>query len=307
MKKVFSSASEVCHVWASRRQSEGRAGNVFFDGDTIYSYGKHFPIARHVADDTILFATQGYSKSTSKHIGRVRFAASHKLKVYCEDPESSIARNVSLERDNVEDKLALIAATKHKVRIRNLSAELLHITERVRALCVLSSQIDAEPVAFPEWANLPNDLKIAADKFAAEVAAIKEAARIAKEAAIAKDLEDEKDKLKYWKRGDPLRLSTLAGRLPVALRIKDGNIQTSHGASVPIEDVKPELWDVIQAVRKRGVLLPLLPAIRLGHYSASRVEADGTLIVGCHTIPFSELRKMAKVLWPTRQAEEVVA
>src|ERR1700679_3803476 len=45
MKRVFNSNDQVCHVWAQQKQSEGRAGSIFFSGDTIYSYGTHYPMA----------------------------------------------------------------------------------------------------------------------------------------------------------------------------------------------------------------------------------------------------------------------
>lgn len=47
--------------------------SFFFRGDTIYSYGQHFPIARHVTGTrgraAVLFTTRDYSKTTSKHKG----------------------------------------------------------------------------------------------------------------------------------------------------------------------------------------------------------------------------------------------
>jgi hypothetical protein len=41
---------DVAHVWAHQLQSHARnkRGNFYFQGDTIYSYGSHFPIAKHV-------------------------------------------------------------------------------------------------------------------------------------------------------------------------------------------------------------------------------------------------------------------
>ena len=71
MKRVFSSHSEVCHVWASQSQDTGSAGNVYFDGATIYSYGRHFPMAKFQkmpnGRTVVLFETGGYSNSTSHH------------------------------------------------------------------------------------------------------------------------------------------------------------------------------------------------------------------------------------------------
>ena len=40
----------VAHLWANKSQDSAResGGRFYFVGDTIYSYGSHFPIARHV-------------------------------------------------------------------------------------------------------------------------------------------------------------------------------------------------------------------------------------------------------------------
>lgn len=46
MRTVLRHTNEVCHYWANQIQPEGRAGNVYFDGPRIYSYGRHFCMAR---------------------------------------------------------------------------------------------------------------------------------------------------------------------------------------------------------------------------------------------------------------------
>ena len=44
-------------------------GSLYFIGDTIYSYGYHFPIARIIQGNnpTVLFTTRKYSVTTAKH------------------------------------------------------------------------------------------------------------------------------------------------------------------------------------------------------------------------------------------------
>lgn len=76
MKTVFSSHWEVAHVWAQRTQSHGRAGNILFENDRIYSYGYHYEIARFEKNHVVI-NDKGYSFSTAKHIGIVRSAVSH--------------------------------------------------------------------------------------------------------------------------------------------------------------------------------------------------------------------------------------
>jgi hypothetical protein len=73
MKKVFSSASDVIHVYAQREQIEGKSSNVFFEYDRIYSYGYHYLLGEFITnkkgDTAIMINNQGYSNTTAKHIG----------------------------------------------------------------------------------------------------------------------------------------------------------------------------------------------------------------------------------------------
>ena len=52
-KKHVFDTGEIPHLWAHRTQDEARnrQGNLYFTGNTIYSYGSHFPIARHVVSE----------------------------------------------------------------------------------------------------------------------------------------------------------------------------------------------------------------------------------------------------------------
>jgi len=72
MRTVFRNTAEAAHVWAAQTQEHGRAGNVFFDGPTIYSYGRHFAVARiyqhaETGESVAMFNSRRYSVSTSKH------------------------------------------------------------------------------------------------------------------------------------------------------------------------------------------------------------------------------------------------
>jgi hypothetical protein len=87
---------------------------------------------------------------------------------------------------------------------------------------------------------------------------------------------------------------------PVMLRLTqaDGEIQieTSHGARIPASHA-PRIWRLAQACIASG-----RPYERNGHtehageYAIDRVDANGTLHAGCHVIPHSELRSMARQL-----------
>jgi len=75
MKRVFTSSSDVMHVFAQRSQEEGRCSNVFFEGDKIYSYGRHYLLAEFIDANTIVINDiNGYSRTTGKHIAQIRQA-----------------------------------------------------------------------------------------------------------------------------------------------------------------------------------------------------------------------------------------
>ncbi len=80
---------EVAHTWANPRSEDDNArvsrGNLYFQGDTIYSYGSHFPIARHMKNEhgepAVLFTTNTYGPTTGKHL-RITRRACHHLTVF---------------------------------------------------------------------------------------------------------------------------------------------------------------------------------------------------------------------------------
>ena len=66
---------QVAIRWIAGHDTSAKGYAVFFEGDTIYSYGHHFAIARIVKTDTgtvCLFNSEGYSVSTAKHKTIVR-------------------------------------------------------------------------------------------------------------------------------------------------------------------------------------------------------------------------------------------
>ncbi len=75
---------EVARRWAERHSPEGRAKrdlaghHVWMDGDSIFSYGRHFTIARWVTmpngERVAFFTSRHYSISTTRHQSIVRGA-----------------------------------------------------------------------------------------------------------------------------------------------------------------------------------------------------------------------------------------
>lgn len=98
MKNVFTN-SDLAHVYANQSQPTGRNsnGSFYFEDKTIFSYGRHFPIAAIVNNsqgvEAMLFTFRTYSNTTSKQISIVRSATRQYNKIYCFNPNYSHEAN----------------------------------------------------------------------------------------------------------------------------------------------------------------------------------------------------------------------
>lgn len=153
--------SDVARVWLCQSQDYGQersGGSFYFRGDTIYSYGSHFPIAKLTTapngESVILFTTRTYSNTTARHISMVRQAVrnSYRRVVYCADVNDPTAMQTNLR----EFKSAMdTAAAKHaKARKPELYAsEICAQAEMAREYCEVMN------LAVPVWACLPENIE----------------------------------------------------------------------------------------------------------------------------------------------------
>lgn len=75
--KYFKSQHELIRAWHSQSYTSGRTkAHIFFEGNTIYSYGYHFPIARIEPDGRIILTLCSYSPTTARHIRYVTWSLS---------------------------------------------------------------------------------------------------------------------------------------------------------------------------------------------------------------------------------------
>lgn len=99
------------------------------------------------------------------------------------------------------------------------------------------------------------------------------------------------EQIASWRAGsDPL----LPRDLPPMLRLASGNVETSWGAKVPVT-VCPSLWAMVNDARKAKTNKHY-DNVPVGMYSLNTITAKGDLIIGCHRIPYSEVRAIAKQL-----------
>jgi hypothetical protein len=280
----------VAHVWAQQEQGEGwnPQKNFFFRDSTIYSYRTTYPIARFVTNElgerAVLFRLDCYSTTTAKHIRLARHAVSGV-------PVFDVAHHIEARHDdNKASYQARIDELRAKAARARTAAEW-----HMRAAVALADQANA----YAEFYGLRWRVEVPefTSEFVAQVKARVAAASAAKAAATKAREEtmrrERADNAREWWAGRAVSMWNYPDTL---LRVKDGNVETSKGAEVPVEHAK-RLWPIILRTIAAGV-----PYRRNGHservgqFTVDAIEVTGDIKVGCHYIKHAELARIAKEL-----------
>lgn len=92
-RHVFNS-DMVFHAFNSQNVSHGRRSDnrVFFEGRTIYSYGRHYALAHIMPDESVLLNSYKHSVSTGQHMSGTRAATRNRVQRYIPDLEDLLSR-----------------------------------------------------------------------------------------------------------------------------------------------------------------------------------------------------------------------
>jgi len=324
--------SEVPHKWAHQTQHDGRnpQNNLYFRGDTIYSYRDSWPLARiyrHAKRGALVLSNSDkYSTTTAQHQGEVNRAVGHMRRIavpHCRrdlwtatDAQQDAANVACLER-LAADELAKAQRAQQARTVewrRDAAAQALADAAEYRRFFGLRGKVAAMPAA--EWAAaLARAQRIEspdpASKDKRERASAARKARLeARERAALENFHLHCGAARSaWRLGEPLRMPAhplAKGRRrwqyrvesgPVMLRVNGEEIETSQGARIPAA-AAPAVWAAVQRTVARGAAYTPsgLGGMKIGDYAVEEIGADGTLRVGCHTIPHAELRSMARQL-----------
>ena len=297
MKKVFSSHNEAAHIWASQSQHEGRAGNIEFEGQTIYSYGRHFPVARFAPEygNIVLFTSRGYSSSTGKHKGIIRAAipSSYTL-IYCDDVSRPASHNLAIWEKSILRMRGDFAQSSRKISAGNIATAIYQLTSEALAYC------EALKIAAPEWIK-DNDAEKAARAYVSEAAKLRDAKRAIKQAENNRIAALESaERLALWLTGESVNTNGFQFS-DTLLRIKGEQIETTRGAKIPVSDALKIYPLLARTKRTGGKIEAGLHNINLGAYRFNSFDGEN-LIVGCHSIAWAQIEKMAQELKLTEGA-----
>lgn len=284
--------AETAHAWAHQTGKQRNAGRVFYHGDTIYSYGSHFPIARHVTlpngNPAVLFTTRGYSSSTSKHKRLVEGACRH-LDVYYVERPGNLPTVDDFDARIVQATECVAKAKRaRKYGDHHLAAANSHIREANRLLEAFN--LDRNPASLD---TLTADMADIRERIEAANRAEREQRAAAAEERFRRNAERREAWLAggdgYYHDRDPHTGSAL-------LRVVGDELQTSLGASVPLSHAVRVFGKVYQCRLNRTGWVCNGHTLHVGHFQVDRIEPTGDFHAGCHFIAWSECERIAITL-----------
>lgn len=271
---------QVAHVWAQQQKTSGKSGNMFFEGPSIYSYGRHFEIARFIEPGIVFFTTRGYSNSTARHKNHVLQAVSHK-RVFEVDTFDDHKANVSgmvLELDKLAVRIAR-SGRFADLHVREYETKLDSLKAYGQLFWEEMGKV-ASKKAWKEFERLSKaDFSAALAKHKLAIAAEQKRQDIKRKSRELLEAQE----LAKWKAGEPtaLRFSTMA------LRLNGSEIETTQGARVPVLDALRFYSRVKAGENVHGD--------RIGEFTVASFDGI-TVKIGCHNIPLVEMDRLAATI-----------
>ena len=301
MKKVFTNKM-VSHVWAQQTQEEGRnsSKSLFFENETIYSYGYHFPIAKFIPGTSyVLFNTDFYTKTTRLHQNLVRRAISSDYQFNLPNSIWDNHYDVYQYYLNKANELVKNYRRKSHSTLEHNESELEEIKNKWLDYCGVynydctnSSPINVE---------LPSDWHEVIKKKKR-----KERLRLANQKN-----KDRKDRAKYIKeaiyafRNDLYNNRGFHGigllyyepNINTMIRLKPNHkdtIETSRGAEFPLKHGEIAFKKIQNCKESETNYRRNGPSIRCGHFTIDSIDSKGNVKAGCHNIKYKEIKRFAQ-------------
>jgi hypothetical protein len=329
MKTVMDNHS-VAHVWAQQRQSHAHSKSMSFRDSVIYSYRTPIGMIVKAADgsDVALITNQSYSMTTScKHMPAVRSAVRHLRSFSVSNLVPSHAANLAEMVKAYHDEKPSLLRKRDLYRTPQETLEGLYDAAReyaeafglpVPELDWLQDGLDIEAARNAREAKNNTPQAIAAKERARQRAADKvrasyrngdalpysyrashkiealmdDADRVARAEAIRVL---NADKIAAWHNGEGhIRFDAECGG--AALRVVGDELQTSHGARVPLEHAV-KAFRFIKMVRERGEGWHHNGhSLRVGHFTVDAIQPNGDFKAGCHDIRWAEVERIARLV-----------
>lgn len=301
---------DCAHRWAAQRGDSGRSGPLFYRYRTIYSYGSHYPIATFAAPRVVYFNPTGSTMTTmTKHRPPV-LRALHGLDVlivqvpprYWDSP-ADVLDYLRAQYDAAIERAR--AATRHT------RAALADAARIVGDMIALAAAFQLPKPAIPQPADIAAlNARADAQDAAADARAVARRACRAAQDAERYAVQLRNDTLEPWWTAAKRAASLIdAGRWlagesipgfyldsPTLLRVHDGRIETSRGATVGMASAR-RLWDMARSIKAAGTSQGFARgSFDVDGFALRHIDADGTVTIGCHVLRMEHMAPVAAAL-----------
>ncbi|MDH3382193.1 MAG: hypothetical protein OEL54_05770 [Flavobacteriaceae bacterium] len=307
---------EIAHRGAQFAGDRGQTpnGNLFYENNTIYSYGYHFPIATLYQPETyniILFNTDNYSVSTSQHQSQVsRALPDFRIKLYVSTdfikyivgkPSKIDKKRVIKERDNQLTELVGLYGKQKRARTYDYTKGIAGLRNNIGLLCK-TFKISDSPLG-----TLLKDIDNITAKNQKRIKRNQQAQARKEKAKKRLRLAEAEADLKLWLAGhNNVRrsmLSEISPHLrpftinPDIEKEKQLVVETSHGASITYKEAeqlaKLYLKITKEPLQKDCIFTGEKP--KFGHYTIDKILANGDMVAGCHHFTSKVLNDFIKL------------
>lgn len=294
--------STVSHNFAHNSQTGKNGSNLFYEHNsngsrTIYSYGYHFGIA-HIPEpnsNTVYITLDRYSNSTSRHVSHVLRAISHMNIIYCPLDITEYFRYGKPTNKGIKRSLEWFEQSISETASKHINAKkysyLYNIVQYMDKLETFANAFKCKNLltgkARKAIYNGYDLEKIEALYFnPQQIEAHKQRKRNETERLKKKQAKQ----IKAFKAFECDYLNTNA----TYLRLNGETIETSKGIKYTNLDEAKVLFTIAQTCKQMGK--PFEKHLRIMQYTLNKVTKNGTIKIGCHTIPYKETETIAQKL-----------
>jgi hypothetical protein len=291
IKRVFSKASEVLHLWANQSQSDARQGGrsrCYFEGTSCYSYGSHYELGRLVkykGHTVALINAKGYSNTTRLHISYAWHAVSHILRIK-HDGSTWNVREVLVQTQEklIDELMGYFNQLAFWNEFDPFAKYGMESFNEFNALCDKLGHKELRLEITEDFKQLVRAHIAKRVARQAELKSIRSTPEYQAKLEQAR-LKKNKNEITKWRLGG-MPTNAVRTLRPMILRISGDKVQTSGGASVPLDEALTLLRRITAKLAK--------PGDKVGHFTLDKVNmdeyTDGIVTIGCHTISLAEAK-----------------
>ena len=290
--------SELTHVWANQTQTHGKGSNMFFEYDSIYSYGYHFKLAQHITnkqgEKCVFFNDRHYSNSTSKHQALVwRSIPANiqffKVQSFFNDIETSTTAHLENLKSYLEyakgNQQKTIFATKLKNGYISQTKIAIDVFNKYVKFFDLAQLLWDYPTLQNKYAEINNWLFEYQESKEFKQWQIKQEEN--KKKAEAKAIIDAKEKIEAFRQFKISSIYANLGHYLLRYNKETSNVETSGGVKMS--------KDLFLSAYQRLINNELMKGQYVDKYTFNGVEGE-IVSVGCHNIPMTEIKNIVAVL-----------